>query len=83
MKILVVSIMTLSILFPRISHAKIEVQPEVSIVHGSERGTSVLVLTWPKGATDLLICKDKELESNKKNLFKWVEERTDDYNRKH
>lgn len=57
------------------------VEPEISVYQGSEKGSSVLVLTWPNGNTQKLVFKDTYLNNGTEDFMKWIDQRINEYNR--
>lgn len=53
--------------------------PDISIVQGSEKGKSVLIIKWEDGSEDSLVYEDK-VEGKK--LVEWFNDRCDEHEKK-
>ena len=55
-----------------------EEDPSISILQGSDKTTSVIVVTWPDGVVDKLVYKNAE--SDRVNEYgKWLNDRSEEY----
>ncbi len=66
----------------KITHADlVNDEPSIDILSGSDRNTSVIVVTWPDGVVDRLVYNNKD--SGKFNKFReWIEDRAEAYEKR-
>lgn len=62
-------------------HLEYDAEPTISILQGSDRNTSLVVVTWPDGKVDKLLYNNRDADRSEV-YGKWFEDRLTDYERR-
>lgn len=57
-------------------------EPRISVFQGTEKGTSVIVVTWPDGVTERLKYNDKDVTSGETGYLNWFNDRYEAYKKR-